>query len=164
MTKAMFEHLDELVASHVSAKQISRRERGQRPSRAPSSRRGRLLPRSRRAGVTSADLTDGNRRCLTSRSKNTAAPVSSPARGRLAMMTAAIGVLDRSSCIVAAYSPLSSTVTRSLHVAFLLLLTYLVVPANRRRAVARRHPVVRRLARRSPRSGSASTTGSSKPH
>ena len=51
--------------------------------------------------------------------------------GRRAMMTAAIA-FSSFQLVVAAYSPLSSSVTRSLHVAFLLLLTYLVYPASRR--------------------------------
>ena len=51
--------------------------------------------------------------------------------GRRAMMTAALA-FSSFQLVVAAYSPLSSTATRSLHVAFLLLLTYLLYPGNRR--------------------------------
>jgi TRAP transporter 4TM/12TM fusion protein len=47
------------------------------------------------------------------------------------MMAAAI-IFSLFQLVVAAFSPLSSQVTRSLHVAFLLLLTYLVYPINRR--------------------------------
>jgi TRAP transporter 4TM/12TM fusion protein len=46
------------------------------------------------------------------------------------MMAAAI-VFSSFQLFIAAFSPLSSQVTRSLHVAFLLLLTYLVYPARR---------------------------------
>lgn len=50
---------------------------------------------------------------------------------RLSMMTAALA-FSTFQLIVASFSPLSSQVTRSLHVAFLLLLTYLVyLPARR---------------------------------
>jgi TRAP transporter 4TM/12TM fusion protein len=52
-------------------------------------------------------------------------------RGRLSMMAAAI-IFSSFQLVVAAFSPLSSQVTRSLHVAFLLLLTYLLYPRNRR--------------------------------
>jgi TRAP transporter 4TM/12TM fusion protein len=47
------------------------------------------------------------------------------------MMAAAI-IFSLFQLVVAAFSPLSSQVTRSLHVAFLLLLTYLLYPRNRR--------------------------------
>ena len=50
---------------------------------------------------------------------------------RRAMMTAALA-FSTFQLVVASFSPLSSQVTRSLHVAFLLLLTYLVFPASRR--------------------------------
>jgi TRAP transporter 4TM/12TM fusion protein len=46
-------------------------------------------------------------------------------------MAAAI-IFSSFQLVVAAFSPLSSQVTRSLHVAFLLLLTYLLYPRNRR--------------------------------
>ena len=56
--------------------------------------------------------------------------------GLRAMMAAALGFsvyqLD-----VAAFSPLSSQVTRSLHVGFLLLLTYLLYPATKKANLAR---------------------------
>ena len=51
--------------------------------------------------------------------------------GRLAMMAAALA-FSSFQLTIAAFSPLSSQVTRSLHVAFLLLLTYLVYPRTRR--------------------------------
>ena len=51
--------------------------------------------------------------------------------GRLAMMAVALA-FSGFQLTVAAFSPISSQVTRSLHVAFLLLLAYLVYPAVRR--------------------------------
>jgi len=51
-------------------------------------------------------------------------------RSRLAMMAVAIG-FSSFQLVVAAFSPLSSQVTRSLHVGFLLLLTYLVYPIGK---------------------------------
>ena len=50
---------------------------------------------------------------------------------RLAMMAAALA-FSTFQLTIAAFSPLSSQVTRSLHVAFLLLLTYLLYPPARR--------------------------------
>ena len=50
---------------------------------------------------------------------------------RLAMMTAALA-FSTFQLTIAAFSPLSSQVTRSLHVAFLLLLAYLLYPPARR--------------------------------
>ena len=50
---------------------------------------------------------------------------------RLAMMTVALA-FSTFQLTIAAFSPLSSQVTRSLHVAFLLLLTYLLYPPARR--------------------------------
>ena len=51
--------------------------------------------------------------------------------GRLAMMAVALA-FSAFQLTVAAFSPLSSQVTRSLHVAFLLLLAYLLYPPSRR--------------------------------
>ena len=51
--------------------------------------------------------------------------------GRLAMMAVALA-FSAFQLTVAAFSPISSQVTRSLHVAFLLLLAYLVYPSVRR--------------------------------
>ena len=64
--------------------------------------------------------------------------------------------------LIAAFSPLSSLVTRSLHVGFLLLLAYLIHPIS---AQGRPPPdrVVRRAARARSRSRWRSTTGCSKP-
>ena len=47
------------------------------------------------------------------------------------MMTAALA-FSTFQLVIAAFSPLSSQITRSLHVAFLLLLTFLVFPSTRR--------------------------------
>ena len=56
---------------------------------------------------------------------------------RLAMMAVALA-FSAFQLTVAAFSPLSSQVTRSLHVAFLLLLAYLLYPPTRRS----RHPTI----------------------
>ena len=51
--------------------------------------------------------------------------------GRTAMLATAL-TFSTFQLVVAAFSPLSSQVTRSLHVGFLLLLTYLIYPASKR--------------------------------
>jgi TRAP transporter 4TM/12TM fusion protein len=51
--------------------------------------------------------------------------------GRTATLAAALA-FSTFQLLVAAFSPLSSQVTRSLHVGFLLLLTYLIYPARKR--------------------------------
>src|SRR5271154_4834591 len=50
--------------------------------------------------------------------------------GKAAMMAAALA-FSAYQLFIAAFSPLSSQVTRSLHVGFLLLLTYLLYPARK---------------------------------
>ena len=56
--------------------------------------------------------------------------------GLRAMMAAALA-FSIFQLVVAAFSPLSSQVTRSLHVGFLLLLTYLLYPATKKGNLAR---------------------------
>lgn len=56
--------------------------------------------------------------------------------GLKAMMAAALA-FSTFQLVVAAFSPLSSQVTRSLHVGFLLLLTFLLYPATRKGDLAR---------------------------
>ena len=56
--------------------------------------------------------------------------------GRTAMMAAALA-FSGFQLLVASFSPLSSQVTRSLHVGFLLLLTYLICPAFKQDAPTR---------------------------
>ena len=53
--------------------------------------------------------------------------------GRTAMLAGALG-FSTFQLLVAAFSPLSSQITRSLHVGFLLLLAYLIYPARKRNA------------------------------
>jgi TRAP transporter 4TM/12TM fusion protein len=57
--------------------------------------------------------------------------------GRTAMLAGALG-FSTFQLLVAAFSPLSSQITRSLHVGFLLLLAYLIYPARKRNANASR--------------------------
>ena len=64
--------------------------------------------------------------------------------------------------LIAAFSPLSSLVTRSLHVGFLLLLAFLIHPVSAQGATAAASRGTTRCSRRSP-SRWRSTTGSSKP-
>ena len=81
---------------------------------------------------------------------------------RLASMMAAALAFSTYQLFIAAFSPLSSQVTRSLHVGFLLLLTYLLYPA-RKAGRHHAHRLVRLARSRSAASRSPSTTGSSRP-
>ena len=81
--------------------------------------------------MTSADLTDVDASAVHVPIEEHGSARQLAGIGRRAMMMAALA-FSSFQLLVAAYSPLSSTVTRSLHVAFLLLLTYLLYPANRR--------------------------------
>ena len=81
----------------------------------------------------------------------------------LRLVTALALAFSTYQLVVAAFHPLSSLVTRSLHVGFLLALTFLIYPAFKQRRQAVAHHRSATGCWPSAPSLSAPTTGSSRP-